>query len=78
MDNRFYPTPATTTTTAPTDQVNLRVRVTRSQHRSLRRLGVDSERTVQDLLQEAVLLLLRYYTAQEFEAAQRREEACDD
>lgn len=62
----------------PQGPVNLRVRVNKTEHQALRRLAVDLDRPLGDLLHEGAELLLRYYQAQGVALAQKnREEACD-
>ena len=63
----------------PQGPVNLRVRVNKTEHQALRRLSVDLDRPLGDLLHEGAELLCRYYKAQgAATAAANREDACDD
>lgn len=76
MANEATTTNPENATTATGDVMTLRVKVTRRDNRRLRHLALDQERTVQDLLHEAVERLLVYYMAQGI-PARNREDACD-
>ncbi|OPZ55022.1 MAG: hypothetical protein BWY88_01444 [Synergistetes bacterium ADurb.Bin520] len=58
----------------PEDAVTVRVKLTKKEYKAVRRISVEAECTVGDLLREGVELLLRRYHAMGVEVSREEED----